>query len=165
MIASNPPDKRELVISHVFDAPRELVWSAWTDAEQVAQWWGPRGFTTTVEELDLRPGGRSRYVMHGPDGADYPGKGTFIEIVPCERIVTTDEFGDGYEEETSLELPEGMILTILFDDLGGKTRLTVRIMHPTVEDRRRHEEMGVVSGWRSTLDCLDEHLAKLRQVQ
>src|SRR5262245_63539620 len=88
---------REIVITRVFDAPRDLVWKVWTQPEHVARWWGPRGFTTTVTELDLRVGGRSRYVMKGPDGAEYPVCGVFREIVPFERIVTTDEFGEGFK--------------------------------------------------------------------
>lgn len=151
-----------LVIERVFDAPRELVWRAWTEPAHVARWWGPRGFTTRVEALDLRPGGRSHYVMIGPDGAEYPASGTFREVVAPERIVTTDEFGDGYEEANP-DLPQGMILTCLFDEIdgGARTRVTLHVSHPTEEDRRKHEEMGVVAGWGSSLDCLDDHLAAL----
>jgi uncharacterized protein YndB with AHSA1/START domain len=151
-----------LVIERTFDAPRALVWRAWTEPEHVARWWGPRGFTTRVEALDLRTGGRSHYVMIGPDGAEYPASGTFREVVPGEKIVTTDEFGDG-NEPPNPDLPQGMILTCLFEELdgGARTRLTLHISHPTAEDRRKHEEMGVVAGWGSSLDCLEDHLAAL----
>lgn len=159
--ASTPADQsdREIVITRVFDAPRDLVWKAWTDPAHIAQWWGPKGFTTRVDEMDLRPGGQSRYVMVGPDGTEYPVKGVFREVVPPERIVTTDEFGEGYDQITDIDLPQGMVMTILFEDLGDQTKLTLHILHPTVEERRKHEEMGVVAGWNSTLDCLAEHLA------
>jgi len=169
MTTGNPPARpadvdsdHALVIERIFDAPRELVWRAWTEPEHVARWWGPRGFTTRVEELDLHPGGRSHYVMVGPDGTEYPASGVFREVVPPERIVTTDEFGDGYEEDNP-DLPQGMILTCLFEEVDGgrRTRLTLRISHPTEEDRRKHEEMGVVAGWGSSFDCLDDHLAAL----
>ena len=148
-----------LVITRVFNAPRDLVWQAWTDPAHIAQWWGPEGFTTRVEEMDLRPGGQSRYVMVGPDGAEYPAQGVFREVVPPERIVSTDEFGEGYEQMTDIDLPQGMVITVLFEDLGHQTKLTLEIEHPTVEDLRKHEDMGVVAGWNSTLDCLAEHLA------
>ncbi|MBD1880698.1 SRPBCC domain-containing protein [Coleofasciculus sp. FACHB-T130] len=150
---------REIVITRVFNAPRELVFKAWTDPEHVAQWWGPKGFTTKVTELDLRPGGKSRYVMIGPDGTEYPGKGVFREIVPLERIVTTDEFDEGFEKVVNADLPKGMVMTVLFEDLDGKTKLTLRIVHESAEDRRKHEEMGVIGGWNSSFDCLDEFLA------
>jgi uncharacterized protein YndB with AHSA1/START domain len=151
----------EIVITRVFNAPREMVYKAWTDPIHIAQWWGPKGFTTRVMELDLRPGGRSRYVMVGPDGTEYPGEGVFREIVPFERIVTTDEFGEDYDKAANADLPQGMVLTVIFEDLDGKTKLTLRIFHPTAEDRRKHEEMGVIPGWNSSLDCLEEYLAKV----
>jgi uncharacterized protein YndB with AHSA1/START domain len=152
---------RTLVITRVFDAPRDLVWQVWTDPAHIAQWWGPKGFTTRVEEMDLRPGGQSRYVMVGPDGTEYPVEGVFQEVVPPERIVSTDEFGEGYEELIDADLPQGMVMTTQFEDLGNRTRLTLEILHPTVEDRRKHEAMGVVAGWHSTLDCMAEHLEGL----
>lgn len=154
---------REILITRVFDAPRDVVWRAWTEPRQVEQWWGPRGFSTKVDELDLQPGGRTRYVMTGPDGKEYPGSGTFIEIVPMERFVTTDEFEEGYDYGMD-DLPEGVVLTCEFEPLEGqpnKTRLTLRLEHPNVEERRKHEEMGVVAGWNSSFDCLDDHLAKV----
>lgn len=151
----------ELVITREFAAPRALVWKAWTDPAHVACWFGPRGFTTRVEELDLRPGGRSRYVMVGPDGAEYPCFGVFREVVPMERIVTTDEFEEGPGSKCVPDLPSGMVVTALFEDAGAGTRLTLRIMHPTIEDRRKHEAMGVFGGWHSSFDCLDEHLESL----
>jgi uncharacterized protein YndB with AHSA1/START domain len=154
---------RQIVITREFDSPRRLVWEAWTDPHHVAQWWGPRGFQTRVDELDLRAGGAWRYVMIGPDGAEYPVKGVFREVVPLERIVTTDEFDEDYQHPAKIDLPRGIILTCTFEDLAGeRTRLTMRIVHRTAEDRRKHEEMGVVPGWHSSLDCLDEHLAKRR---
>jgi uncharacterized protein YndB with AHSA1/START domain len=154
-----------IIISRVFDAPRELVFKAWTEPKQIEQWWGPAGFTTRVTELDLRPGGQACYVMIGPDGKEYPSKGVFREIVPFERIVTSDEFGDGIEEVLDVDLPQGMVLTILFEDLAGKTRVTIQIEHPSVEERRKHEAMGVVAGWNSSLDCLDAFLAQQHQPQ
>jgi uncharacterized protein YndB with AHSA1/START domain len=78
---------REIVLTRVFDAPRELLWDAWTDPKHVVKWWGPRGFTITIHEMDVRPGGIWNHTMHGPDGTDYPGQCVFIEVVKPERIV------------------------------------------------------------------------------
>jgi len=152
---------REIIITRIFNAPRALVWQVWTEPQHIAQWWGPKGFTTRVEELDFRPGGRSRYVMTGPDGTEYPVTGVFQEIIPLERIVGTDEFDEGFEQTTDMDLPEGMILTATFEDLGAQTRLTLHILHATADDRRKHEEMGVVDGWNSTLDCMEDYLVTL----
>ena len=156
------PSDREIVITRLFDAPRELVWKAWNEPEHVEQWWGPEGFTTRVEECDFRPGGLWRYVMVGPDGTEYPVKGVIREIVPLERIVTTDEFDEGFEKIIDQDLPTGIVATAVFEDLEGKTKLTLRILHDTAESRKKHEEMGVVAGWNSSFDCLDRHLATLK---
>ncbi len=78
---------REIVITHVINATRERVWEAWTDPIHVQQWWGPNGFTTTVQEMNVRPGGAWRFIMHGPDGVDYPNKIVYEEIVKPERLV------------------------------------------------------------------------------
>lgn len=159
---------RQLLLTRVFDAPRALVWLAWTAPEHIARWWGPRGFTTRVEHVDLRTGGKWKYVMVGPDGTEYPVEGVFREVTPIDRIVTTDEFGEEYESREGNEnLPKGIVLTCEFEDLPGangrmKTRLTLRIDHPTAEDRRKHEAMGVVGGWGSSFECMDEHLSALR---
>lgn len=158
--STDAQSEREIVITRIFNAPRELVFKAWTTPEHIAQWWGPKGFTTRVTELDLRPGGKSRYVMISPDGTEYPVKGVFREIVPPERIVTSDEFDEGFEKVVNADLPKGMVLTAVFEDLGPKTKLTLRIVHESVEDRKKHEEMGVIEGWNSSFDCLDEFLAK-----
>ncbi|MEH1897358.1 MAG: SRPBCC domain-containing protein [Nostoc sp.] len=159
--STDAQSQREIVITRVFNAPRELVFQAWTDAKHVAQWWGPKGFTTQVTELDFRPGGKWRYVMIGPDGTEYPVKGVFREIVPFERIVTSDEFDEGFEKVVNADLPKGIVVTAVFEDLGGNTKLTLRIMHESAEERRKHEEMGVIAGWNSTFDCLDEFLTKV----
>src|SRR5271155_4603713 len=81
--------EREIVLSRVFDAPRKMVWEAWTDPKQVAKWWGPKGFSTTIEVMDVRPGGVWRQVMHGPDGIDYPNESVFLDVVQYERLVYT----------------------------------------------------------------------------
>ena len=149
---------RELVITRIFNAPRELVFKAWTEPEHIARWWGPKGFTTKVTALDLRPGGAWRYIMTGPNGAEYPIKGVFREVIPSERIVTEDGFDEGYEQVVKGDLPPGMLTTVIFEDLNGKTKLTLRMAHASAEDRRKHEEMGVLAGWSSSFDRLEAHL-------
>lgn len=157
-VSTTESSEREIIVKRIFEAPRSAVWKAWTEPDHLAQWSGPKGFTARVPEYDLTPGGRWRSIMIGPDGTEYPGKGVFREIVPGERIVTTDEFDEGFEKAVNMDLPQGMIVTATFSDVDGKTELTLEIAHPTAEDRRKHEEMGVVAGWNSSLDCLDEHL-------
>src|SRR5688500_17035285 len=80
-------EDREIVVTREFDAPRELVWEAWTQPQHVAQWWGPRGFTNTIHEMAVKPGGVWRLTMHGPDGTDYPNKIVFTEVVKPARLV------------------------------------------------------------------------------
>ena len=155
----------DIVISREFAAPRQLVWDVWTQPKHIEKWFGPKGFDTRVDKLDFKVGGRSAYVMIGPDGVEYPSAGVFQEIVPIEKIVTTDEFGEGFDEIEAMknvDLPKGMISTFLFDDLGERTKLTSITSHPTVEDRKKHEAMGVVAGWNSSLDKLEEYLAEIR---
>ena len=164
--SSTKANDKEIVITREFAAPRQLVWDVWTQPQHIEKWFGPKGFATRVEGLDFKVGGRSTYVMIGPDGTEYPATGVYQEIVPIEKIVTTDEFGEGFEEIESMknvDLPKGMISTFLFDDLGARTKLTVITAHPTVEDRKKHEEMGVVDGWNSSFDKLDEYLAEVQK--
>ncbi len=148
-------DNVEIVIERVFDAPRELVWKMWTDPEHVAQWWGPRGLTTRVDELDLRPGGNWRYVMLGPDGSEYPQNGTFREIVEPELIVTSAEFEVGEDQ------PHQVVLTYQFDELGDKTKLTMRHEQAAAEGRGEDWQKDVAGGWNSNFDCLVDYLPTL----
>ena len=164
MTATSSAKDTEIIITREFGAQRQLVWDVWTQPKHVEKWFGPKGFTTRVDGLDFKVGGRSTYVMIGPDGTEYPSSGTFKEIVPIEKIVTTDEFGEGFEEaHPNMDLPQGMISTFLFDDLGERTKVTIITAHPTVEDRKKHEAMGVVDGWNSTLDKLDEYLSNMQK--
>src|SRR5687768_4123669 len=164
--SSTRSNDKEIVITREFDAPRQLVWDVWTEKKHLEKWFGPKGFTTRVDKLDFKVGGESAYVMIGPDGTEYPSKGVFQEIVPIEKIVTTDEFGEGMEEIESMknvDLPQGMTQTYLFDDLGQRTKLTIIVSHPTVEDREKHEAMGVIDGWNSSLDKVEEYLSEVQK--
>ena len=153
--ASENTADREIVISRVFHAPRELVWQAMTDPQHVVNWWGPRGFRTTIERMDLRPGGVWQQVMHGPDGTNYPNKSTFREIVKPERIVYTHAGGRENGPGTSFEA------TWTFEVVeGNRTRLTLRQVFASPEDRDFIvREFGAIEGGKQTLTRLSEHLA------
>ena len=126
-------DGTELTITRVFDAPRERVWQAWTEPEQVMRWWGPEGYTSPSCRIDLRVGGAYLFCMRSPEGRDYWSTGTYSEIVPLERLVCTDSFADakgnvvpasyyGMEEDFPLELQ----VTVTLEDQGSTTAMTLR---------------------------------------
>jgi uncharacterized protein YndB with AHSA1/START domain len=163
MMPDENNDSKEIVIRREFDAPRSLLWDVWTRPEHIEKWWGPRGFSTKVTEMDFRAGGKWKYVMTGPDGMEYPVNGIFSEVTPPERIVTTDEFGDDYDKRMpGVDLPKGLVATAVFDDLGTRSRLTLTTSHATAEDRKKHEAMGVIAGWNSSFDKMDEYLAEIQ---
>jgi uncharacterized protein YndB with AHSA1/START domain len=139
---------RLILITRVVDAPRELAWKAMTEAKHVIHWWGPRGFTTTIEKMDVRPGGTWKHVMHGPDGKDYPNHSVFKEVVEPERIVFIHGPGTPFEA------------TWTFDDAGGgKTLVSIRMVFPTAADRESIvREFGAIEGGKQTLERLSEHL-------
>jgi len=146
-------DPRAIVGTRVFDAPREIVFEAWTDPKHLAQWWGPNGFTTTTSAFDMRPGGIWRFVMHGPDGRDYENRITFDEIVPAERIAYHHGGGDDIE-------PVQFRTTVTFEDLGGKTRLPMRGVFPSAQERDRViKEYGADKGLVQTLARLGDYVA------
>ena len=152
-------EDRLLTVSYIYAAPRNLVWDAWTIPEQMEQWYGPEGFSARVEQNDVVTGGKWRNVLIGPDGTEYPSEGMFFEVIPGEKLVSTDDFGEEFKAVSDLDLPEGMVSTIMFQDVAGGTKVTVQIQHPSVAERIKHEEMGVVPGWQSMLICLERFLA------
>jgi uncharacterized protein YndB with AHSA1/START domain len=153
-------DPRSIVGTRVLDAPRALVFSAWTDPKHLAQWWGPNGFTTTTHAFDFRPGGAWRFVMHGPDGRDYQNRITFDEIVPPERIVYRHSGGDDVE-------PVQFTQTVTFQDLGnGQTLLTWHGTFPSAEERARViREYGADKGLVQTMARLDEYVVTLSSTE
>ena len=139
---------REIVASRVFDAPRELVWKAWSDPKHIVQWWGPNGFTTTMQEMDFRPGGVWRFVMHGPDGTDYQNKSIYREIVKPERITYSHVSGPLFEA------------TVTFTAQGDNTRVEVRMVFESAELREKvAKDFGAVEGLHQTLERLGQRLA------
>lgn len=144
--------EREIVITRVFNAPRERVFEAWTDPKCIAQWRGPRGFTTTIDEMDVRPGGVWRFVMHGPDGVDYQNRIVYEEIVRPERLV--------YQHSSDQEDDPGQFqVTVTFGEEDDKTRLTMRMLFQSTAEREKNVEFGAIEGGKQTLDRLAEHLA------
>jgi uncharacterized protein YndB with AHSA1/START domain/pimeloyl-ACP methyl ester carboxylesterase len=146
------PSDREIVVTRVFNAPRRLVFEAWTTPERLAQWWGPRSLTLTVCEIDLRAGGAWRFVVRAPNGEEYGFKGVYREIVPYERLVYTDSF-DGVPDHEAL-------VKLTFDEHDGRTTLTMASLYESVEYRDGHLASGMEQGMTETLDRLAEHLAR-----
>ena len=147
---------RELMLTRLIDAPREKLYRAWTDPTLLKQWFAPLPYTTPVAELDVRPGGSAFIVMRGPDGTDLPNHGVYLEVVPNQRLVSTDAYTKAWEPS---EKPF-MTLILTFEDEGGKTRYTARVRHWTVADREAHEKMGFHQGWGICADQLTALVAK-----
>lgn len=150
------PD-RQLIVSRVLDAPRELVWEAMTDPLHVVNWWGPRGFTTTIKEMDVRPGGVWTHVMRGPDGAEYPNASVFKEVKRPERIV----FAHGGEKKGGSAVH--FVSTWTFEAVAaGRTKVTVSMEFPSAAERDRVvAEFGALEGAKQTLERLSEFLPGL----
>ena len=147
-------EDREIVLTRVYDAPRDLVFAAWTDPEHVGQWFGPRGFTCAIHEIDVRVGGRWRFDLRGPDGTVYPNRVVYLEIDRPHRIV--------YDHGTDVDDDPGRFrVTVTFDEqANGKTVMTVRQLHPTKEQRDQKIGFGAVELGGQTFDKLAEHLAR-----
>lgn len=161
-ITGAQPEK-ELVITRVFDAPRSLVFKAWTDPNIIARWWGPKGFTTPFCKIDLRVGGVFHYCMRSPEGRDYWGKGFYREIVEPERLVFTDVFSDEQGNTVqpvqygmSPDWPPETLLTATLAEYEGKTKLTLR---QTVSESLA-KSTGARQGWTESLDKLAEYMKK-----
>lgn len=157
---------QELVITRVFNAPRELVWKTWTEPEHLMQWWGPRGFTSPVIKMDFRIGGKSLECMRSPEGEDYWSTGSYREIVEREKIVTTDSFSDAQGNVVpasrygmSGNWPLELLVTVTFEDVGDETQITLRHEGiPSGENRDSAE-----SGWNESFDKLAEYLMEIKK--
>lgn len=146
------PSDQEIVITRVFDAPPPLVFKAWTTPEHVNRWYSAEPLV--VCEIDLRVGGRWRYVLRAPDGSEHGFSGTYREIVPPERLVYTE----GYE---GLPPDRDCLVTTTFTEQNGQTTLTSLLRYRSKEDRDAHVASGMEVGMRKTLDRLEEHLATM----
>lgn len=146
---------REIVITRLIDAPPELVWQAYTEQKHVEQWWGPTGFTNTFKRFEVKVGGSWRFVMHGPDGADYPNRIVFSEVVKPERLVFLHD-GDKQND------PEGFHVTVTFERQGKKTKLTMTSLFASVEIRNKIvKKHHAIEGGNQTIDRLEAHLKKM----
>jgi uncharacterized protein YndB with AHSA1/START domain len=143
---------REIVVTRVFDAPRALVFKAWTDPKHLAHWWGPNGFTITTQEMQFKPGGFWRFVMHGPDGRDYKNEHVYVEIVEPERLV--------YRHVSTPQFQ----MTVSFADEGGKTRLTARMLFESAAARDQTvKTFGAVEGLKQTLGRLGDYVTHKKE--
>ena len=156
-MSTTTKNKDYITITRVFDAPRDIVWKAWTDPEYYKRWWGPKNFTAPVSKIDLRVGGKYLSCMRGPDGKDYWSTGVYREIVPMERLVVTDSFAD---EKGNIvpashygmagEFPLELLVTVTLEDLAGKTKMTVK--HEGIPAGMMRELTE--TGWNESFDKL-----------
>ncbi|HEY5825180.1 MAG TPA: SRPBCC family protein [Cyclobacteriaceae bacterium] len=154
-IAKSSTADRELVITRIFNAPRKLVFEVFTDPKHVIHWWGPNGFTNTIHHMNVKPGGEWKLTMHGPDGTNYPNLITYKEVVNQERLVWWH--GSGEEVDDSQ-----FESTIIFEDEGKKTKLTMRMVFQTKEAKDFVvEKYGALEGQKQTMARLEDYLSKL----
>ncbi len=154
MVATQKKEKtadRELIIERLIDAPNEVVFKVWTDPKHVAVWWGPDGFTNTIHEMDVKPGGVCRFIMHGPDGTDYPNKIVFIEVEKPDRLV----YMHGSDIDND---PDQFEVTITFEAQESKTLVRMRSLFNSAQSLEAVKKFGAVEGGNQTLSRLEEYL-------
>lgn len=149
------PD-HSLIIKRILNAPRQLVWDVWTQPAHIGKWWGPEGFSTRVEQMELKIGETWRYVMISPSGEEFPQEGIFQEIIEPKKLVSTADFGEESDSVNSTK-----VMTSLFDEIENKTLVTLIITYPTKEDRDRQEKLGVIYGWNANFDSFQNYLKNL----
>lgn len=151
-MAATISKSNEIHLSRIYDAPVKMVWDAWNEPDQVAQWWGPRGFTITTHSKDLKPGGIWHYTMHGPDGIDYVNKTKYFEVEPYSKMV--------YDHGGNDEQKPMFRVTVLFKEVGGKTHMDMTMAHDTSEAAENSRQVIKKHGGNSTWDRLAEYLEK-----
>ncbi|MCW3083463.1 MAG: hypothetical protein JWP12_829 [Bacteroidetes bacterium] len=151
----NDTSGRELVISRTLNAPRELVWKAWTSPEHLINWWGPTGFTNTFKEISIKPGGVWLFTMHGPDGTDYPNRIIFKEVVKPERLAYAHDSGEDND-------PQLFNVVVTFEKAGDKTNLTMKSIFASVEALKLVvDQYGAIEGGNQTIDRLEAALKEM----
>ena len=159
----------DLLLERSINAPRSLIWKAWTDPEHVKKWWAPAPWTTSQCEMDLRPGGLFRTVMRSPEGQEFPHVCCFLELIENEKMVMTNALQPGYRPASvgtdgamadCADIPFTSILTLT--ERGGKTHYSIVVLHKDEAGRRRHEEMGFHEGWSKCLEQLIEVVNRIR---
>ncbi len=142
---------REIVLTRLFDAPRELVFKAYTDPEMIPRWWGQRSATTVVDRMDVRPGGAWRFVQRGADGSEFGFRGEYREIVPPERLVNTESFDESW-------YPGEAVVTTVLVEQHGRTTLTTTVLYESREARdavlKSNMEQGVAAGYDKLAEVL-----------
>jgi uncharacterized protein YndB with AHSA1/START domain len=147
---------REIVATRVLDAPRRLVWKAWTEPELVSRWMlGPEGWSMPVCELDLRVGGRWRFVWRKPGDGEFGMVGEYREIAPPERLVSTESWGGDWAETLN---------TVVLTEANGRTTITCTVLYPSREDRERALQTGMLDGWSISYDRLGERLLAMHSI-
>ena len=147
--------ERELVTTYIFDAPSELVWKAWTDPKLIPRWWGPRRYTTTVEKMEVRPGGTWRFIQRDAEGNVYGFHGEYKEVVPPKRIVDTFEY-EGMPGHVLVE-------SATFEEIDGRTKVTQKSVFETVEDLEGMLASGMEEGARETMERFTELVEELKE--
>ena len=163
-VTDNKPAVRELVITRILDAPRKLVWKAWTDVELFKKWWGPKDYTCPVSKMDFRVSGKYLHCMRSLDGQEYWSTGVYQEIIPMEKIVCTDSFADAQGNAISAsemgmpgdDWPSELHVTVTFEDLGTKTKMTLR--HVGIPEGVMNEMTN--AGWNQSFDKMNEALQR-----
>ena len=147
------PSDREVVMTKIFDAPRELVWKAYTDPKLIPRWWGPRYLTTTIDKMDVKPGGAWRFVSRGPDGSEFGFHGVYRETVKPERLSWTFEF-EGVPGHVSVD-------TVTLEELDGRTKVTVTSVFESKQDRDGMVASGMEGGAAESTERLAELLGAI----
>ena len=145
----NEAKSRTLTIEKKLNAPIQLVWDAWTKAEHIAQWWGPRGMKTKIIEHDFKVGGKWKFSMQMPDGNEFIAEGVYSEIEAPVKLVTSADFKP---------MTEGVEMHILLEEKMAYTKFTFHVIHPTEEYCKQQEEMGFFNGWGSVFNQLEAFL-------
>ena len=150
MSKANVTDSRTLSLNRTFNAPLDLVWEAWTQANHIAQWWAPPGMPVTIVEHNFKVGGKWKYIMAMPDGTEFISEGVYSEIVEKSKIVTSANF---------LPMTQGVEIHAIFEAVGDQTNFTFNVVHPTPEYCLQQEKMGFYNGWGSAFDRLATFVA------
>jgi uncharacterized protein YndB with AHSA1/START domain len=151
---AKPDGRLDLVLIRTTKVPRAVLWRAWTEPEHLKKWFCPRPWQTTDCEIELRPGGKFRTVMQGPNGEKFDNAGCYLEVVRNERLTFTSALGPGYRPATDPMLPFTAVLT--FEDTPEGTRFTAVALHKDDADRQKHAEMGFEQGWGKAFEQLVE---------
>jgi uncharacterized protein YndB with AHSA1/START domain len=147
------PGKQEIIITHLFNAPRDMVFQVYTNPELIPQWWGPKRLTTRVEKMEIRPGGQWRFIQHDSDGKEYAFHGIYHEVTRPERVISTFEF-EGIPSHVLLE-------TVTFKEKDGKTEMVDTLVFQSVKDRDGMLQTGMEEGSSESMERFTELLAKV----